>query len=146
MSRTHTISRRKNWDLHLESSRSDLKISAIQTLQHSKKHPSTGPCAWKKWQGHQLGHCTRTRTKFQVRSLRIDNSPNQVPRTMFLHVLQQRRKRKHSLWTRELHFMMSKSELIPEEQDPIQQSKDPSIIMTANGTTHTTQEATVICL
>ena len=39
--------------------------------------------------------------------------------------------------------MMSKSELTPEEQQTIQKSKDPSIIMTAHGTTRTIEEATV---
>ena len=39
--------------------------------------------------------------------------------------------------------MMSKSDLTPEEQETVQQSKDPSVIMTANGTTHTTEKATV---
>ena len=39
--------------------------------------------------------------------------------------------------------MMSKSYSTPEEQETIQKSKDPSVLMTANGTTQTTQEATV---
>ena len=38
--------------------------------------------------------------------------------------------------------MMIKSDLTPEEQRLIQKSKDPSVIMTANGTAHTTEEAT----
>ena len=37
--------------------------------------------------------------------------------------------------------MMSKSGSTPEEQETIK--KDPSVIMTAIGTTHTTEEATV---
>ena len=40
--------------------------------------------------------------------------------------------------------MMSKSDLTPEEQETIWKSKDPSVVTTANGTTHRT-EATV-CL
>ena len=36
--------------------------------------------------------------------------------------------------------MKSESDLTPEEQETIQKSKDPSVIMTANGTT---EEATV---
>ena len=39
--------------------------------------------------------------------------------------------------------MMSNSELTSEEQETIQKSKDPSIVKTANGTTRTTEEATV---
>ena len=39
--------------------------------------------------------------------------------------------------------IMSKRDLTPEEQETI--SKDPPMIVTANGTTHTTEEATV-CL
>ena len=39
--------------------------------------------------------------------------------------------------------MMSKSDLTPEEQETMQQPKDPSDVMTASGTTHTTGEATV---
>ena len=43
--------------------------------------------------------------------------------------------------------MMSKSDLTPEQQDKIQKSKDPSVTMNANGTTHTTEEATVyVCV
>ena len=38
--------------------------------------------------------------------------------------------------------MMIKSDLTPEEHRLIQKSKDPSVIMTANGTAHTTEEAT----
>ena len=38
---------------------------------------------------------------------------------------------------------MSKSDLTPEEQDTIRKSKGPSVIMTANGTTHTAEVATV---
>ena len=45
-------------------------------------------------------------------------------------------------WRASLH-MMSQSDLSPEEQETIQQSKDPSDIMTTIGTTHTAEEATV---
>ena len=38
---------------------------------------------------------------------------------------------------------MSKNQLTPEDQETIQKSKDPSIIVTAKGTAHTTEEATV---
>ena len=38
--------------------------------------------------------------------------------------------------------LMSKSGLTPEEQETIRKSKDPSVTMTANGTSHTTEEAT----
>ena len=38
--------------------------------------------------------------------------------------------------------MMSKSDLTPEEEETIQKSKDPSVLVTATGTTHTTVEAT----
>ena len=46
------VEKRKNWDLP--------KIRENQTLQHSGNDPWNGPCAWEKWQGNQLGHCTRT--------------------------------------------------------------------------------------
>ena len=36
------VLKRENWDLRLVSSRQDLKISEIQTLQHSKKDLSNG--------------------------------------------------------------------------------------------------------
>ena len=40
--------------------------------------------------------------------------------------------------------MVTESDLTPEEQETIiQKSKDPSVIMTANGTTRTTEEAAV---
>ena len=38
--------------------------------------------------------------------------------------------------------MMSGTELTTEEQETIRKSKDPSVIKSANGTTHTTDEAT----
>ena len=44
----------ENWDLHMES-RLDPQVSEIQTLQHSGKEPSNGPCTCKEKQGHQLG-------------------------------------------------------------------------------------------
>ena len=40
-------------------------------------------------------------------------------------------------------YMMSTSDLTPEEQETIQNSKVPSVILTVNGTTHTTEEATI---
>ena len=86
--------KKRNWALHLESSRLDLKISEVQTLQHSKKDLSNGPWAWKKKQGQQLGFYTRTCTRFQVHILTIEiGSSNEVPRTMFLHSQELRRKR-----------------------------------------------------
>ena len=39
--------------------------------------------------------------------------------------------------------MMSERDSTPEEQETIQQSKDPPVIMIATGTTHATEEATV---
>ena len=39
--------------------------------------------------------------------------------------------------------MMSNSDLTPEVQGTIQSLQDPFVIVTANGTTHTTEEATV---
>ena len=38
---------------------------------------------------------------------------------------------------------MSGSDLTPEEQETLRKSKGPSVIMTAHGTTHATEEATV---
>ena len=85
---------KNGWDLHLESSRPDVKVSDVRTLQHAGKDPSSGRCAWKKWQGHQLGSCTKACAMFQVRILRIGmGSSNQVLRAMFLHFLKLRRKR-----------------------------------------------------
>ena len=40
--------------------------------------------------------------------------------------------------------VMSKNDLTPEEQETIQKSKDPSVILSAYGTTHTTEEETVL--
>ena len=39
--------------------------------------------------------------------------------------------------------MMSQSDLTPKKNETIRKSKDPSIITTANGTTHATEEAPV---
>ena len=74
ISRTGMFRKGKHLDVHLESSRQDPKISEIQTLQHSVKDPSNGICAWKNWQGNQLGLRTRTCTQLQFRILRIDTS------------------------------------------------------------------------
>ena len=38
--------------------------------------------------------------------------------------------------------MMSKNDMTPEEQETIRKSKDSSVVMTAHGTTHTTEAAT----
>ena len=45
-------------------------------------------------------------------------------------------------WGAPLH-LTSTSDLTPEEPETIQTLKDPSVIVTADGTTHTTVEATV---
>ena len=42
--------------------------------------------------------------------------------------------------------MMSQRGVTPEEQVTTQNSKDPSVILTANGTAHITEEAKGICL
>ena len=42
--------------------------------------------------------------------------------------------------------IMNQSDLTPEEQETVRKSKDPSVIMTANGTTHTTEKSNSICL
>ena len=39
--------------------------------------------------------------------------------------------------------MMSDRDLTPKQQETIRNSKDPSVIMAANGTTQTSEEATV---
>ena len=39
--------------------------------------------------------------------------------------------------------MMSQCDVIPEGQETIQKSKDPSVILTATGTTRTTEKATM---
>ena len=64
----------RNWDLHLESPRLDLKIRKIQTLQHSRKGLSNGLWAWKKkktsaWILHKNvykipGSCSENRHRF----------------------------------------------------------------------------------
>ena len=41
------------------------------------------------------------------------------------------------------HHIMCNRDLTPEEQETTRQSKCPSVILTANGTSHTTEEATV---
>ena len=77
-------------------------------------------------------------TKVQVHFPRTDKgSSNQVPRAMFLHLSLCLKRIVDS--GASLH-MMSKSDLTPEEQETIRKSKDPSVIMTGNGTTHTTEE------
>ena len=74
------------------------KISEIRTLQRSAKDPWNGLCPSKKWQGNQLGHSTRTCTKFRFRILRIDvGSSNGVPRAMLLQLLWELLKRGNSL-------------------------------------------------
>ena len=143
--RTNTFTKKRNWALHLESSSLDLKISEVQTLQHSKRDLSNGPCAWKKKQGQQLGFHTRTCTRFQVHILTIEIcSSNQVPRAMFLQSPSLRRKRERrehhfKWWVREIY-------LTPEEQETIQKSKDSSVIMISNDTTHTIEKGTVCAL
>ena len=42
--------------------------------------------------------------------------------------------------------MMSKSDLSTEEQEKVQKSKDPSVILTANGPSHPTEEGTVFVI
>ena len=69
ISRTSTFWKWKIWELHMESSRPDFKISEIQTHQHSRKGLSNGPWAWTEKQGKLLGFHTRTCTKFKVRIL-----------------------------------------------------------------------------
>ena len=107
-----------------------------------EEDPSSGPCA--KWQGHQLGSYTRTCTKHQVRTLRIKiSSSNRVLGAMLHHLLWELRKGESPIVDSgaSLH-MMSTSDLTPEEKETIRQSKDLSIIMTANGAIHKTAEAT----
>ena len=68
----------------------------------------------------------------------------QVPRGMFLSLSRTTSKERELIVDSgaSLH-MMSKRDLTPEELETIQMSKGPSVIMTANGTTHTTEEATL---
>ena len=92
--------------------------------------------------GGQLGFYTRACAKFLFRILRIEIGPsNRAPRA---HVSSlPMRTSRHS--GASLH-VISKSDLNPEEQETVQKSKDPSDIMSANGTAYTTEEATVICV
>ena len=65
---------------------------------------------------------------------------------MFLRLVKLHRKKEHLVDSAASLHVMSDSDLTPREQEPIQNSEDPSVIMTANGTTHATGEATVyIC-
>ena len=61
---------------------------------------------------------------------------------MFLHSQKLRRKRETGASLQ----MMSKIYLTPEEQETIQKSKDSSVIMTSNDTTHTIDKGTVRAL
>ena len=67
------------------------------------------------------------------------------PADSFFFTLSNFIERERIQWTRELpsFHMMSYSDSTPKEQETIQNSKDPSVIVTANGTIHTTEEATV---
>ena len=93
--------------------------------------------------GIKLNIAHQTVYFFQVRTLRISiGSSNQVPRATFPHFLCPRGKKQNSFWTRELYFKrMRKTILTPEEQETVRKSKDSSVVMTAYGTTHTTEEA-----
>ena len=95
-------------------------------------------------QGKQLGFYTRTCTKFQVHILRIERGPSSLdPPAMFLHLVKLHRKKENSVDSAASLHVMSDSDSTPKEQEPIQNSEDPSVIMTANGTAHTTEEASV---
>ena len=79
----------------------------------------------------------------------ISREPNSVLQTRsraqcFFTLPQQRRKRVgiHCDSEASLH-MMSWSDLTPEENETTRKLKDPLVIMTVNGTTHTSEEATV---
>ena len=61
---------------------------------------------------------------------------------MFLQSRKLRRKRETGASLQ----MMSKRDLTPEEQETIQKSKDSSVIMTSNDTTHTIEKGTVCAL
>ena len=73
-------------------------------------------------------------------------SSSRVPRAMFLHLVKLHRNKENSVDSGASFHMMSDSDLTPKEQETIQHSKDPSVILTANGTTHTTEEATCKCV
>ena len=135
------VLRRRNWDLTLESSRQDPKINEILTLQHSGKDPSNQLCAEKKWQGNQLGHCTRTCSKVQVLISRVLQTASRE-QCFFTSYENFERERKFIVNSGASLHVLSKSNLTLEEPDTTGISKDPSVIMTANGTTHTTEEAT----
>ena len=121
ISRTNTFWKAKNWDIH-------------------QGH-------WDAIQRNSVVFYTRTCKQFQVHILRIErSSSNLVPRAVFIHLLQLRRKE------RERNFivdsgasfhMMSKSDFDSwRTKKKNQESKDPSVI-TANGTARTTEDATV---
>ena len=75
------VPKRENWDLPLESSRPDLEINRIRSLQHSRKDLSNGLRTWKKKQGQQLVFFTRT---CQVHILRIKRSSSSpFPRALW---------------------------------------------------------------
>ena len=96
-------------------------------------------CAWKKWQGNQLEHCTRTSTTFQVGILRIGIGSSDREREQCFVTSSDNFVREFIVDSRASLHMMSRIDLTPEEQETIRKNK-VSVVMTAS---HTTEEATV---
>ena len=113
------------------------KSAQIQTLRHSENDPSNGLCAWEEWQGEQLGHCASPCTTFQARTQKnghtfFKSSPASNVSSLFCENVGK------DLIHCGLRNFMSKSDLTLEEPETFRTSMDPSVIVTASGTTHTT--------
>ena len=130
LSREQVLSeKRKPRDAHLDSSRQDPQISEIQTLSNIRGTIHRMDFA------HNSTFVSENRLRFFKPSPASNVSSSLSVTT--------------SKWEKILVdsgaslVMMSKSDLTPEEPEKIQKSKDPSIVMTGNGTTRTTEQATV---
>ena len=123
------------------------------------KDLSNGLLTWRKQQGKQFGICTRTCKARNAAWFFLHKNEYKYPGSYsenqheFFKPSPASNVSSHSMTTsKEREFMvdsgaslhvMSKSDLTPEEQEAILKSKDPSVIMSAHGNSHTTEEATV---
>ena len=121
-------------------------LGAIQTGHQNQRNPNA-PTEWSlsmeeiarkaAWISHSNvykvpGSCSENRNNFFKPSPAINVSSSSFSTS---------RERGISVDSGASLLVMSKSDLTPEEQETIQRSEDPSVIMTANG--NTTEEATV---
>ena len=131
ISRTHTFSKRTNWHLHLELSRSDLEISEIHTLKKSedKSIERISSIQEKSRRAAWVLH----KNVYKVPRLYSENrhrikSRDQLFFSFYKYVEDSRIHCGH--WTGASLHMMSNIDLTPEEQETIRKSKDPSVVMT----------------